>query len=156
MKKLMMALMLMAGAGIAVAATGHGEHHRGKHDPAAMMQKMAERLELSEQQTEQVRAVMNEVHPRMQAAHANLRQSRAALQELSTAAAFDATAIRAAADAHGAALADMMVLRAEMRHRIGQELTEEQRARMEEMHGKHGKKGDHRKHAGDTTAATVE
>ena len=86
-------------------------------------------LNLSDAQLDQVKDVMTRHRPEMEAAAKKVQAARQAQQAAVTAVPFDEGAIRAAADATGAAAADAAVLRAQVRSEIWPLLTPEQQAR---------------------------
>ncbi|MDO8795837.1 MAG: periplasmic heavy metal sensor [Vicinamibacterales bacterium] len=86
-------------------------------------------LDLSDAQLDQVKEVMTRHRPEMEAAAKKGQAARQAQQKAVTAVPFDEGAIRAAADATGAAAADAAVLRARVRSEIWTLLTPEQQTR---------------------------
>ena len=86
-------------------------------------------LDLSDAQMDQVKDVMTRHRPEMEAAGKKVQASRQAQQAAVTAVPFDEGAIRATAEAAGAAAADAAVLRARVRSEIWTLLTPEQQTK---------------------------
>ena len=86
-------------------------------------------LNLSDTQLDQVKDVMARHRPEMEAASKKMQAARQAQQKAVTATPFDEGAIRAAADATGAAASDAAVLRARVRSEIWTLLTPEQQTK---------------------------
>lgn len=118
----------------------HSWHHAmHMHAPVggAFAERMADRLNLSSDQIAALRAIEDKYRPGLRSAMDRLRDSRRALAKADPA---DASKLRAIADARGKAIADMIVLRVQMRNEVRAVLTEEQRDRMKEMY-RHGSRG---------------
>lgn len=86
-------------------------------------------LNLSDTQLDQVKDVMARHRPEMEAASKKMQAARQAQQKAVTAVPFDEGAVRAAADASGAAASDAAVLRARVRSEIWTLLTPEQQTK---------------------------
>jgi Spy/CpxP family protein refolding chaperone len=99
-------------------------------------ERMADRLNLSSDQIAALRAIEDKYRPGLRSAVDRLRDSRRALAQVDPT---DAGKLRAIADARGKAIADMIVMRAQMRAEVHGVLTEEQRQQMREMlhHSRH-------------------
>ena len=111
----------------------HAWHHAMKmHAPVGIgfAERMADRLNLSSDQTAALRAIEDKYRPGLRDAVDRLRDSRRALAQVDPA---DAGNLRAIADARGKAVADMIVMRVQMRGEVHAVLTEQQRKRMQEM-----------------------
>lgn len=122
------------------ADAGKGEGHHGKH-----MDRMAEKLELTDAQREEWKALHEEHHPRMQELQEAMREQHEALREAAKGG-FDEAAASAAARRLGDLVAESALERARMHAQLHDMLTEEQRAKLAEFHeGKHGK-GHHGEH----------
>jgi Spy/CpxP family protein refolding chaperone len=102
-----------------------------------LAERMADRLNLSNEQIASLRAIEDKYRPGLRSAVDRLRDSRRALAQIDPA---DAGKLRAIADARGKAIADMIVMRTQMRAEVRAVLTQEQGERMQEMHhrGPHG------------------
>ncbi|MCC5859225.1 MAG: periplasmic heavy metal sensor [Ectothiorhodospiraceae bacterium] len=120
---LILGLTLAGAAAAAGPRDGHRHHER-------QMEHMAERLELSSDQREQVQAAMQAHGPELQELHRQIREQRRALREQS--ADFNETAARSAADNLGALTAEAAFIATRMRADIQSVLTEEQRQAMAE------------------------
>jgi len=117
-----------------LAQHGHGPNHdavRG-HDPG-MHERLMARLELTETQRERVEQLRAEHRDMMQDLIATERETRQAMTEQTRAAEFDESAIRATVMIAAAAQADVVVERARLHQQIREELTPEQRARLDQM-----------------------
>lgn len=119
-------------ANIASACSGHDGHHRGH----GMMHSM-KGLDLSEEQRSSIKTIMESQRKQMQASREQMRDIRKSLHAQATAAQYDASKVRTLADAKAKIMADMTVQRIESMHRIHQQLTPEQAAKMESMKSKH-------------------
>ncbi|WIO73874.1 Spy/CpxP family protein refolding chaperone [Porticoccaceae bacterium LTM1] len=120
-------------SGIAMADQ-HGKKEGGRHHPGMMQMgdRMAEKLQLTEQQREEMRAIHEEYGPRMKELMQSTRETRKALHEAKGSGASQSD-IDALAKAQGEHQAEMISLRYEIHERMQAVLTEEQRAQMEEM-----------------------
>lgn len=99
----------------------HGQHDQHDHDPAAHVEELRERLDLTDEQTARIRAIVTEGTERGRAIHEGRRDE-------------------ASRDAHHA-------LHEEIRTRVAEVLTDGQRAKLEEMHREEGQR--HRDHHDD-------
>jgi Spy/CpxP family protein refolding chaperone len=100
-------------------------------------ERMADRLNLSSDQIAALRAIEDRYRPGLRSAVDRLRDSRRALAQVDPT---DAGKLRTFADTRGKAIADMTVMRVQMRAEVRGVLTEEQRERMKQMfqRGGHG------------------
>lgn len=141
----LLALPLAAGA-------DKGKGHYGMH-----MDRMAEKLELTDAQREQWKALHEAHHPRMQQLREAVREQHEALREVAMGE-FDEAAASAAARRLGDLVAESALERARMHAQLHEVLTEEQRAKLAEYHegkhgkGHHGKKKDKGEKRGEETA----
>lgn len=115
-------------------ADQHGGKQGGRHHPGMMqmMDRMAEKLQLTEQQREEIRAIHEEYRPRMKELMQATRETRKALHEAKGSGTSQSD-VDALAKAQGENHAEMISLRHEIHQRVQTVLTEEQRAQMEEM-----------------------
>lgn len=131
---------LLLAPGLALAhdhgPRGGGYGHQGDHEQH--MERMAEKLGLSEAQRQEWTALHQAHHPRMQALQAEMRTQRDALREAATAEGLDEPAAEAAADRLGELTREASLMRARMRAEVLQMLTEEQRG----LFGQHYHKGE--------------
>jgi periplasmic protein CpxP/Spy len=139
-RKILIATLLGAGlvvAGGAALAHKGGWHEGGRHGEGPrmerMMERMAERLELDEQQQASIRTLIEEHRPLMQENRQAMRDSRRELHDLVRGDAFDEAALRSLAAEQGERMAGMIVERGLMMRAIRDVLTPEQRAEAEQM-----------------------
>ena len=122
---------------------------RGRHmeavdkrgDKGFNVDRMAKKLDLSDDQRTQIDGIMAAAKQQMKDQHDKLRANREQLKSLMRQSPLDETALRKVADAQGDLEADMIVLRAQQRAKIADILTEEQRAKLAD---RAGKKREHR------------
>lgn len=135
---------------------GHGRKgpgmQKGRPGRAAgpgvwMILRMKERLALTDTQIEQLEAIKTEVQPQLKAGAEAVKAKRDALQEAVKSGA-DEAAIRAAATELGNALGDQAVLKVKSKAQIDKILTDEQKAKLNEL------KEQRRKGEGVTTEGT--
>ncbi|MDQ2697041.1 MAG: Spy/CpxP family protein refolding chaperone [Pseudomonadota bacterium] len=141
-------LAVASGAAYAGGRDGHEGHH-GHHGHHFSVERMAEKLDLSAEQTAAVRGIVEGARPTFEQYHASLREKRQQLQELARSATADEAAIRALADEQGDIMANMIVERIRVKNQIRALLTPEQQAEAEkwlEHSGRH--KGSRDKDAG--------
>ncbi len=124
---------LIAAGGTALAHKGGG--WRGGEGPRMerMMERMAERLELDEEQRASIQAIIEQNRPAMQEHRRAMRENRQALHELMRGGTADEPTVRSLAEAQGDLTAEMIVERALMMQSIREVLTPEQQARAERM-----------------------
>jgi Spy/CpxP family protein refolding chaperone len=117
-----------------LAQHGHGPNHDGVrgHDPS-MHERLMARLELTETQRERVEQLTTEHRDMMQDLVATEKETRQAMMDQTHAAEFDESAIRAAVMIAAIAQADVAVERSRLHQQIREELTETQRARLDQM-----------------------
>ena len=150
MKLLLLAALVTgaAAAGIAYAKPG-GEHCRHEGPGMAMghgrqgmdmetrIERMADALDLSKEQRDQMRGIVDKARPAgrelRDRLHENRKQLRALMQQDKPVEAD----IRRLADSQGKAVADMIVLRSKVQADIRAILTPEQRQKMQERMGQH-------------------
>lgn len=121
------------------------DKHRGGYDKH--MERMAERLELSEFQREQWSALHEEHHPRMREIHQEMREQRKALKSASEDG-FDEFAAETAAERIGELTREATLMRARMHAEVRELLTEEQLDRFGDLHKKKAKRGHGKHHGG--------
>lgn len=122
------------GYGAYGAGYGPGMGPRGAAmDPAARVERLAFRLNLSAEQREQVRAILDRAEPQTAALREQLNDNRQQLQALMRQGGASESEIRKLAEAQGRLKADLMVNRAQVRSAISAVLTPEQRERFQQM-----------------------
>ncbi|MEX0729732.1 MAG: periplasmic heavy metal sensor [Aquisalimonadaceae bacterium] len=153
MKKTLLLSSLILGLSLSAAgiALAHGDGHRGKgwsDERSGHMDRMAEKLELTDDQREQIRAAMQAHGPELRELRKEIREQRKALMNQGTDG-FNEETARANADTLGELTGQAAFLSARMRADMQAVLTDEQRqkmtARMEQRRG-HG--GGHHRHGG--------
>lgn len=153
---------LVGGLTATAAHAGKGcgmDHHRHRgFDSEQRINRLADRLELSAEQRDKVRAIVDKSRPALRAVHDKMRDNRKAMhalmqeEKVSEAANAPSMArgprldpirdsdIRKLADARGKLVAEMTVLRARMKSDIHAVLTPEQRDKLKqhsEQHRRH-------------------
>ncbi len=127
----------------------HGGHHGGLagEDGGGILQflehmlpRLAERLELSDEQVAQIQVILDEEGPVIQGYVEELRGGREAWRETNDPAVFDEGAVRAFAESQGAIHVDLMVAADHAKAGIFQVLTPEQREQLEEMRNNRDKR----------------
>jgi periplasmic protein CpxP/Spy len=136
-------LGVVSGTGIAFALPAFGMHDgaggsramgfygRGYGGVDARIERLADRLDLSQTQRDALRAIVDKARPQMRALRDRLFANRRQLQLLAREAKPDETRIAQLADAQGRAIAELIVLRTKMDGAIRGVLTDEQRDRLE-------------------------
>jgi protein CpxP len=130
----------LAAAGLSLALLGAGAGYAqplgGPHGPDRMLSHMAERLDLSDEQSEQIGKILDSGYKSMDGDRARMRELRDQLRGSDEA--FDDKAARQAADELGRMTADMHYNMARTHHEIRQVLTPEQRQQWDAMREEHG------------------
>jgi protein CpxP len=108
--------------------------HRGFN-----VERMADRLDLTDDQRAKVEAIVDESRQQMSDLRDKMQANREQLRQLTQQSPFNETAVRNVADTQGDLKADMIVLRTQQHAEINAVLTDEQRAQWEEMRGKRGR-----------------
>ena len=151
------AAALIAVPGSAVAQSGpggggygpHGGHHGGFAGGGGgnilqflehALPRLAERLELSDEQVAQIQAILDEEGPVIQGYVEELRSGREVWRETNDPAVFDEGAVRTFAESQGLIHIELMVVADRAKARVFQVLTVEQREQLEEMRGDRGKR----------------
>lgn len=115
----------------------HGKGHGEKHGRRGFdIDRMAEKLNLSDEQRASMQAIVDESKPEITALREKMRDNRKQLKELAQTSPFNEAEARKLADAQGDLKADMIVLRMQQRSKMHDILTEEQRMQMKEMREK--------------------
>ena len=157
-----LAAVLVAVPGTVVAQSGsgygpgggggygpHGGHHGGLAGEDGggtlqflehMLPRLAERLELSDEQVAEIQAILDEEGPIIEGYVEDLRSGRETWRETHDPAVFNEGAVRAFAESQGVIHADLMVAADRAKAGIFQVLSLEQREQLEEMRGDRGKR----------------
>jgi Spy/CpxP family protein refolding chaperone len=123
--------LLLAAIPASLLARPQGPGFGGGH--GRLLERIADRLELTDQQREQVRAVHEVYREDVEALMDVMGVARGDLQNQVRADSFDETAIRQASARVAAVSADLAVLRARIHSDVQQILTPEQAAKAEEL-----------------------
>ena len=143
--KLILTTLMVGGLGMAVPVLAHSHGERGcghmSHmgvygDPEARIVHMAKRLDLSADQLASVRSIVDKARPQLRSLRDQMAANHKQLRKLDKDATPDAGQLRSIADAQGKAIADMIVLRTDMRSEIDKVLTDKQREKLHHMPGK--------------------
>lgn len=150
MKRLSRNLVLgtvFSGLALGAVAGWAKDGYRMHGDPAQMVARMADKLDLSEDQQAGIETILTETRQQSAADHARLRELRQQLR--AQPGAFDADAARRQADEIGQITGRMVYQAASTQAQIYQLLDEEQRAEMEEFMEDHEPRRDRwHRHAG--------
>ncbi|MCK5377491.1 MAG: Spy/CpxP family protein refolding chaperone [Acidobacteria bacterium] len=155
-----LAAVLIAVPGSALAQSGpgygpgggnygpHGGHHggfAGRHGGDILrffehaLPRLAERLELSDEQVAEIQAILDEEGPVIQGFVEDLRSGHEAWRETTDPSVFDEVAVRNFAESQGSIHVELIVVADRAKARVLQVLTEEQLAQLEEMRANFGK-----------------
>lgn len=124
-------MLTLTTVGAVYACNGPGGKYQGGHGDK--MTHMMQKLDLTPEQSEIIRNIKDEQVEKMSSKRTEMRSIRKALREQVRAEQYDAAKVRELADAKSKIMADMTVARIETMHRIRQQLTAEQVAKMEKM-----------------------
>ncbi|MBI4756194.1 MAG: Spy/CpxP family protein refolding chaperone [Betaproteobacteria bacterium] len=124
----------MGGPGCSYGGHGHGMHG----DVDAGIDRMSGLLDLSKEQRDAMRAIGDKHRPQLRELGDRLSDSRRQLRELAAKGTPDAAQVRPLAEAQGKAMADMMVLRTQMRAEMDKVLTDAQRDKLRQMRERRG------------------
>jgi len=134
--------LLAAGVGNArpYGERDHERHHSGGEHHGMQrggdLRHLLKRLDLSEEQRDQIFELKHAQRPAMRDKVKELRQGRSALRAAAMAKDYDARQVRQLADAQAKLIADLMVMRTETFHRIYGLLTPEQQQKLAEWKDK--------------------
>lgn len=113
-----------------------GGLHKGPGGKGFNVERMSNRLNLTQEQRTQVQAIVDGNSEQMTDLRAKMQQNRETIRGLTQQTPFDEEEVRRLADEQGDLKADMIVLRAQQRSQISAVLTDEQREQMKNMRGK--------------------
>jgi Spy/CpxP family protein refolding chaperone len=150
-------IALLGAPTLAGAFPGHGPRGHGHGEMHGFMGGfLAEDLELSDAQREEISGIMDAAREEGAPLWEQMEASRQALKDATTAEPFDENAVRAAAAQMGAVTAEMAIHRAGVLAQVRSVLTPEQQARADELHQsmedwrgfrqERGPRGHHRRH----------
>ncbi len=120
----------------------HGRHHDGFEGRRGAW--LAETLDLSADQQEQVRAITEEHRTKVAPLRQSLKENREQLRQVGRTKAFDETAIRAVAESQATTKIELAVERARLQHRIHAVLTPEQQEKAEKLLSERSHERGHR------------
>lgn len=148
-KKLVTSILILSLSGILASAYAmpphdskgpgncmRGEHKAGPGGRGFNVDRMAEKLKLSNDQRTQIESIINESKDQLTEFREKMQGNRKQLRALTQTATLNEADVRKIADAQGDLKADMIVLRVQQRAKINSILTEDQRAKLKEMRGK--------------------
>ncbi len=138
------------GGGPDGGAWGHGPqgggfgHHGGLGFLERMLPRLAEKLGLSDEQLEEIQAIVDEARPEIEAATEKLKALHEARRETRGPAVFSEGEVGAFAADLAEVQVEPMVVTEEARAKALQVLTEDQRQQLEEMRGSFAKRSTRR------------
>lgn len=132
----------LSGLGLVYASSdyheGHG-YHKGKNCEHRM-QKMTEKLGLSDEQATQIKAIKEKYQPQKQQLRSDMKALRASLREVMKNEPMDAARIEEIAQQMGQLKTQKIILKSKKVNEINQVLTAEQRAKKSTMFHHGGKR----------------
>jgi len=111
---------------------------KGNRGFGSRFERMTERLNLSEEQTKQVRTIRDNYRPQISTLADKMRDNRQQLRELMHGDTINQDKVKELAQVMGDLKTDKIILRAEMKAEIHKVLTKEQREEMKEWKGRRG------------------
>lgn len=126
------------GPGCAHGAGARGLGHHGL-DSESAVERMTQRLDLSTEQRDKVRAIVDKARPQMRALRDQLSDNRQKLRALMQSGNAKEADIRKLADTQGKLMADKIVQRSRVHNEINAVLTPEQRETWQQQSGRHGR-----------------
>lgn len=137
---LLTAAMLGVGATASVAASpwGGADKHGCAHGEKRGLHGIFKKLNLSEQQRDQLFEIRHSQRPALREKMKELRKSRGALRELALAETYDAAQVKKAADEQARIQADLTMMRTETMHKMMEILTPEQKQQLAELRSQRG------------------
>ncbi len=143
--------LALGGLGLANADNDRyekGEYHKGKHCKHKGMrgeyrlERMTEKLGLSEEQVSQIKVIQEKYAPQKQALRNKMHESRQQLRQAMHADAMDEARINQLAEAMGSLKTEKILMKSKIHSEVSQVLTSEQRMKRKSMH-QHKGKGHH-------------
>jgi protein CpxP len=133
-----LALAMPPGGGENCMHGGHGMGF-GQHgmDADSSVDRMAQRLDLTAEQRDKVRAIVDKARPQNRALRDKLAENRKQLHALTQQGTAQEAEIRKLADSQGKLIADMIVQRNKERGEINAVLTPEQREKLQQQFERH-------------------
>lgn len=106
-----------------------------------MLPRLAEELNLTDAQRSQIQAILDEETPAIEAMRERLRDAHQAFRESHPPGEFDEAAVRAFAESQSQTHVELMVAGARTMSRVHNVLTPEQREQLQQMRGRHHRRG---------------
>ncbi len=106
-----------------------------------MLPRLAEELDLTDAQQGQIQAILDEETPAIESMREQLRNAHQAFRESHSPGEFDEAAVRAFAESQSQTHVELMVAGARTMLRIHNVLTTEQREQLQQMRGRHHRRG---------------
>ena len=152
----------LGGLSVAVASGDSNEHRGGHHGKYCKqsgegnhkkrmehrLQRMTKHLQLSEEQASKVRSVFEKHSEELSALRSEKQSNRQELRASMHAENMDMTKVEKLAKKQGMLKTEKILIKAKIKSEIKAILTDEQRAKMKTMRGKHGH-GKHKRHDND-------
>jgi Spy/CpxP family protein refolding chaperone len=113
----------------------------GLHFLEHMLPRLAEELELTDAQQVQIQAILDEETPAIESMREQLRNAHHAFRESHPPDEFDEAAVRAFAESQSQTHVELMVAGARTMSRVHNVLTPEQREQLQQMRGRHHRRG---------------
>ncbi|UCE89342.1 MAG: Spy/CpxP family protein refolding chaperone [Pseudomonadota bacterium] len=108
-------------------------------DPAARVERLAGRLDLSDEQRAQVQTIFEKAQPEMQKLRTEMMENRETIRSLATGNKASEAEIRKLANTQGTKVAEMIVLRSGVHNEISAVLTDAQREQFAQMGPRQGR-----------------
>lgn len=124
------------GMGFGGPGMGYGPH---RFDPEARIERMADQLDLTKEQRDKVRAIVDKSRPQTRELRDKLADNRKQLRTLVQQGNAKEADVRKLADAQGKLMADMIVQRTKVRNEIHAVLTPEQREKLQQRFEQRGR-----------------
>ena len=126
---------------VAQGGRGHGHGHKGIN-----IERMAEKLDLSNTQLAEVRNIVDSSRDDVRQYRTSLKENRQQVRELMQADSVDGVALRSLADTQGDIVAELTVQRVQMMTAIRGVLDAEQQVQFDELSDKRKRRGHHHSH----------
>lgn len=139
------------------AAFGFAQTQKHEHGREMFGARMAQKLNLSDAQQQQIKGILQAEKPKMQPLMQELKQERQQVNSLTESGTFDEAAVRAAAGKEAQTMTDLAVERARVKSQIFAVLTPDQRTEAQTMEKNFaGRRGQWRHHKGQQPATPGE
>ena len=111
----------------------HMNKSSGRYGDKSFVERMAKKLNFSEEQNAAIRSIVDKMRPQMQEIRDKMRGNRMQLRTLIAQDSFNEAAVRQLAEQQGSYKTELIVLRSKIRNEINQQLNETQRQQLKEM-----------------------